>query len=69
MKDSAQLFRELRLSKGMKRCDLSRESGVSLPQITNIEKGRIQFPHVTTLSKLAKALNCDFEEIYKIFYN
>ena len=67
--NSGQKFRDLRVSRNIKRCELSQKSGVSLPQITNIEKGRIINPHVITLSKLSKALECDFEEIYKIFYN
>lgn len=68
MENSAQQFRNLRVSKKIKRCDLSRDSGVSLSQITNIEKGRIRYPQVITLAKLSKALGCEFEELFKIFY-
>ena len=63
-----QKFKDLILLKGIKRCDLSKKSGVSLTQITHIEKGRIRYPQVTTLAKLSKALECEFEELYKIFY-
>lgn len=65
--EAGKQMKEIRLQKNMKRSELSKLSGVSEVQITNIEKGRMR-PGVLTLKKLADALNYDFGLIYKIYF-
>lgn len=61
-------LKKIRVDKNLKRKELSQLSGISESQITNIEKGRFR-PGVMTLKKLADALQYDFNQIYKIYFN
>ena len=67
-RDNGSKLKEIRKNKNLTRYDLQKLSGVTTVQIRNIEKGFCE-PRPTTLSKLALALNIDYEELYDLFYN
>jgi transcriptional regulator with XRE-family HTH domain len=58
-----QKVRALREAKGMSMRTLAREAGVSTETIYSIEHGRRQ-PTVTTLDKIAKALDVEVKEFF-----
>lgn len=58
-----QKFRQLRESKGMTTRALAKEASVSTETINAIEHGRRQ-PTVTTLTKLARALDADVRDFF-----
>jgi DNA-binding XRE family transcriptional regulator len=58
-----QKFRQLRESRGMTTRGLAREAGVSTETINAIEHGRRQ-PTVTTLDKLARALDVEVKDFF-----
>ena len=58
-----QKFRNLRTSKGMTTRGLAKEAGVSTETINAIEHGRRQ-PTVTTLDKIAKALDVEVKDFF-----
>jgi transcriptional regulator with XRE-family HTH domain len=60
-------LKQIRKNKNLTRYDLQKLSGVSTVQIRNIEKDICE-PRPTTLSKLAKALEIDYDELYELFY-
>lgn len=68
LENSGSKLKEIRKSKNLTRYDLQRLSGVTTVQIRNIEKGICE-PRTTTLSKLAYALEVDYDELYELFYN
>lgn len=53
---------ELRTAKGWTQIKLSETSGISIPEISEIEKGNRK-PQASTLQKLAVALECDLGEL------
>lgn len=53
---------ELRTNKGWTQVRLSEASGISIPEISEIEKGNRK-PQASTLQKLASALDCDLGEL------
>jgi len=58
-----QKFRQLRESRDMTTRGLAREAGVSTETINAIEHGRRQ-PTVTTLDKLARALDVEVKDFF-----
>jgi DNA-binding XRE family transcriptional regulator len=58
-----QKFKGIRESKGMTTRGLAREAGVSTETINAIEHGRRQ-PTVTTLDKIAKALDVEVKDFF-----
>ena len=58
-----QKFRQLRESRGMTTRGLARDAGVSTETINAIEHGRRQ-PTVTTLDKLARALDVEVKDFF-----
>jgi transcriptional regulator with XRE-family HTH domain len=58
-----QKVRALREAKGMSMRTLAREAGVSTETIYSIEHGRRQ-PTVTTLDKIAKALDVEVKDFF-----
>jgi DNA-binding XRE family transcriptional regulator len=58
-----QKFKSMRESKGMTTRGLAREAGVSTETINAIEHGRRQ-PTVTTLDKLARALDAEVKDFF-----
>ena len=60
-------LKDIRKSKKLTRYDLQKLSGVTTVQIRNIERDICE-PRTTTLAKLAKALEVDYDELYELFY-
>jgi DNA-binding XRE family transcriptional regulator len=58
-----QKFKSMRESRGMTTRALAREAGVSTETINAIEHGRRQ-PTVTTLDKLARALDVEVKDFF-----
>lgn len=58
-----QKFKKIRESKGMTTRGLAKEAGVSTETINAIEHGRRQ-PSVTTLTKLAHALEVEVKDFF-----
>lgn len=56
-------LKELRDNKGYSLAKLGIESGLSAPYIFELENGGRTNPSLTTLTKLAKALDCKIEEL------
>ena len=56
-------LRELRQKKGWTQERLSAASGVDQPTISNLEHGRIKSPSFNVISRLAKALGVDPDDI------
>lgn len=57
-------LKKIKKEKNINRKTLSELTGISMVQITNLEKGRNN-PKPTTIAKLAKALGCEFEDLYE----
>lgn len=60
----AKKIKELRLFKGYTLMQLSELSGVTHITISNVERGKF-LPQCTTLHKLLKALEYDYEKFYE----
>lgn len=58
-------IKALREENGMNCKELSEKAGVTAATIHNIENGKTQ-PQLVVVKKLSEALNCDFEELYKL---
>jgi len=56
---------ELRKAKGMTCQELAKKSGVSAATISHWNKGRTK-PNPVLLKKIADALGCDYEILYKL---
>ena len=54
---------QIRESKGMKKIELSRKTGLSRSEITLIESGQRQ-PRLSTLTKIAKALGVKVKDFF-----
>ena len=57
---------QMRKQKGFTIKELSEKSGISSVEISHIENNKYK-PRITTLSKLARALEIDLEELYQNF--
>ncbi|MDP1755864.1 MAG: helix-turn-helix transcriptional regulator, partial [Pseudohongiella sp.] len=55
-------LQRLRKERGLNQDELSEQSGVSLTQISKIERSETD-PRVSTIEKLAKALGCSMDEM------
>lgn len=55
---------EARAKKNMGQQELAEKSGVSRAIISGLESGRVKNTTVTTLFKIAKALDCSVEDIF-----
>lgn len=53
---------ELRKQKGMTMTELAKKANISLPELSDLEKGKRK-PRASTTLALAKALGVKFEEI------
>lgn len=53
---------ELRKERGLTQTELAKLSGISVPELSDIESGKRR-PRATTTLKLAKALKVSYEEI------
>ena len=61
----ARLLQELREELGLSYGELSEVSGVPKTTLFRLERGDNRTAHVSTLNKLALALNCDVEALYR----
>lgn len=59
------LLKELRLKKNMTLRELELRSGVSKTQLNSIELNEKE-PTITTLVRIAKALDVDIKDLYKV---
>jgi len=59
------LLKELRLKKNMSLRELEMKSGVSKTQLNSIELNEKE-PTITTLVRIAKALDIDIKDLYKV---
>jgi transcriptional regulator with XRE-family HTH domain len=59
------LLKELRLKKNMSLRELEMKSGVSKTQLNSIELNEKE-PTITTLVRIAKALDVDIKDLYKV---
>lgn len=59
------LLKELRLKKNMSLRELEIRSGVSKTQLNSIELNEKE-PTITTLVRIAKALDVDIKDLYKV---
>jgi transcriptional regulator with XRE-family HTH domain len=55
-------LRAIRDRNGLTQKQLSEKSGISQPNISDVENGRV-VPTVVTAAKLAKALNCTIDDL------
>ena len=60
----AERLKKLKKEKNINRKKLSELTWISMVQITNLEKAR-NVPKATTIGKIAKALGCEFEDLYE----
>lgn len=60
----ARRLKEIRKGKKITRKKLHELTGISTVQLTNLEKAR-NIPKTTTIAKLARALECEFEDLYE----
>ncbi len=60
-----QKIKKLRQKLGLSQDDFARKADVSYTSLTKIETGVIKKPSVFVVSKIAKALNVDIEELLK----
>lgn len=58
------LLKEMRIARGLSQLQLAKLSGVSYGYISELENGK-KSPTLDILCKLAKALDCKTEELYK----
>ena len=68
MGNSGEKIKEKRKAKNMKIYDLAIKSGISSVELSSIENSKRK-PRMTTLKKLSEALECDFDELYHLFYD
>ncbi len=59
------LVKDVRRQKGMTIAGLSRKSGVSAAHLSDIEKN-FKSPSLLVMVRIAKALNVDITELYKV---
>lgn len=61
------MLKELREKAGLTQEELAKRAGVSLPLVFKIEQGSrdLKNSKMSTLVKLATALNCTVEDLYK----
>lgn len=59
------LIKQVRQEKGMTLSSLARRSGVSVAHISDIEK-EFKSPSLLVMVRLAKALNVDITELYRV---
>lgn len=59
-------IKEIRLKSNLTIQDLSKKSGLSVVSICHYENGKTK-PTLTNLHKLSVALECDFDDLYKLF--
>jgi transcriptional regulator with XRE-family HTH domain len=60
-----QKIKKLRLKLGLSQDDFARKADVPYTTLTKVETGVIKKPSVFVVSKIAKALNVDIEELIK----
>lgn len=60
-----QKIKKLRLKSGLSQDDFARKADVPYTTLTKVETGVIKKPSVFVVSKIAKALNVDIEELIK----
>lgn len=56
-------LKEIRKAKGLNQEELSKKSGVGRITISRLESGALKESSVSTLMKIAKALECNVEDI------
>jgi transcriptional regulator with XRE-family HTH domain len=61
-----QRVRELREKRKMTQTDLATAAGMSLPYVSDVERG-VKVPSLTTLVRLAVALNCKLTALVAVF--
>lgn len=59
-------MRELREKRKMTQTDLATAAGMSLPYVSDVERG-VKVPSLTTLVRLAVALNCKLTALVAVF--
>ena len=61
---SGQALARIRKAQGLSQEDLARVSGLATVTIAKLEEGRNSDPKASTLSKLARALGCQLEQLF-----
>jgi transcriptional regulator with XRE-family HTH domain len=59
-------LRELRLKRRMTQEDLARAAGTAGPYVSDMERG-LKVPSLTTILRLARALQCKPTELVRVF--
>jgi transcriptional regulator with XRE-family HTH domain len=65
-KTPAQMFKDARLKKGLTQAVLANKAGINPNTYAKIERGE-QEPSISTVKKLAKALDLDLAAILKVW--
>lgn len=60
---SPEALARMRKSRGLSQKELARRSGLATVTVAKLEEGRVIDPRASTLSKLAKALECPLETL------
>ncbi len=68
LKEIGQTIRELRLKKGLTQEQLSGDLNVTFRMLQKWEKGAMDY-QITTLYRIAQALECDLQILIKSFLN
>src|SRR5437764_551448 len=58
-------LREMRIERGLTQPDLANQVGTSASNISDLERG-IKVPTLTTIARLAKALECNVTELVEV---
>lgn len=61
-------IKKMRRAKDMTIYDLAKKSEISAVEISQIENSKRR-PRMKTLKKMAEALECDFEQLFHLFYD
>lgn len=60
-------IKQIRNSKNMSLEELSKKSGISLTELSNIENNKCK-PTVVTIKKISKAFDYDYDKLYDYLY-
>lgn len=61
-----QKLKELRKSKKLTLKELATLSHVCSSQISNLERGKVDNPHIKSIKMISDALEADYDELYRL---